>query len=208
MTEPPPLIITAALDEGAFDWFDDLRQAHFPQNRNLVPAHLTLFHALPGDHEPRIAEILKTACAARTPMRLAVRGPWFIGRGVAYRIASPELEALRADLAQAFAPWLTPQDRAPFRRTSPSRTRPTRLRRGRCANGCSWSSSPSTSPPRGCWSGATSAGRGRRWRGWGLVARGEASARASRLASRVWETFHRRLCLRPPIQASSDRGRL
>ncbi|MDO8900337.1 MAG: 2'-5' RNA ligase family protein [Phenylobacterium sp.] len=115
MTEPPPLIITAALDEGAFDWFDDLRQAHFPRNRNLVPAHLTLFHALPGDLEPRIAEILKTACAARTPMRLAVRGPWFIGRGVAYRIASPELEALRADLALAFAPWLTPQDRAPFR---------------------------------------------------------------------------------------------
>jgi 2'-5' RNA ligase len=44
-----------------------------------------------------------------------VRGPWFIGRGVAYRLASPELERLRSDLASAFRAWLTPQDRAPFR---------------------------------------------------------------------------------------------
>ena len=110
-----PLILTAALDPGGFDWFDDLRRAHFPPERNVVPAHLTLFHALPGDEEPLIAETLKAACARRAPMTLAVRGPWFIGRGVAYRIASPELDALRAELAQAFAPWLTPQDRTPFR---------------------------------------------------------------------------------------------
>lgn len=115
MNRPPPLIVTAALDEGAFAWFDDLRRAHFPAPRNVVPAHLTLFHALPGDQEPLIAETLKAACARREPMVMAVRGPWFIGRGVAYRIASAELEALRAELAQAFAPWLTPQDRAPFR---------------------------------------------------------------------------------------------
>lgn len=114
MSSPSPLIVTAALDEGAFDWFQDLRQTHFPKARNVVPAHLTLFHALPGDQEPFVAETLKAACARRTPMALAVRGPWFIGRGVAYRIASAELEALRAELAQAFGPWLTPQDRAPF----------------------------------------------------------------------------------------------
>jgi 2'-5' RNA ligase len=115
MPQTAPLIVTAALDEGGFAWFDDLRRAHFPAHRNVVPAHLTLFHALPGEEEPRIAEVVKDACARRGPMRLEVRGPWFIGRGVAYRIAAPELEALRAELAQAFAPWLTPQDRAAFR---------------------------------------------------------------------------------------------
>lgn len=115
MTPSPPLIITAALDAGAFDWFQDLRQAHFPAHRNIVPAHLTLFHALPGDQEGVIGEAVKAACAARGPLRLAVRGPWFMGRGVAYRIASADLDALHAELAAAFAPWLTPQDRAPFR---------------------------------------------------------------------------------------------
>ena len=118
-TNPPPgaapLILTAALETSAFDWFQDLRQAHFPPHRNIVPAHLTLFHALPGEEEPRIAEAVRTACAKRAPMTLAVRGPWVIGRGVAYRIASAELEALRGELAQAFAPWLTAQDRAGFR---------------------------------------------------------------------------------------------
>ena len=115
MQTAPPLIVTAALDEGGFAWFDALRQAHFPAHRNRVPAHLTLFHALPGDHEPVIAQTLKAACRRCRPMRLDVRGPWSIGRGVAYRLASPELETLRRDLANDFAPWLTAQDRAPFR---------------------------------------------------------------------------------------------
>jgi len=111
----PPLIVTAALDEASFEWFDALRRAHFPPERNVVPAHLTLFHALPGEHEAAVAEALKQACAGAAPMRLQVTGPWSLGRGVAYRIASPELERLRSDLAERFAPWLTAQDRAPFR---------------------------------------------------------------------------------------------
>ncbi|MBC7167927.1 2'-5' RNA ligase family protein [Phenylobacterium sp.] len=115
MIDHPPLIVTAALDEGAFAWFDDLRRSHFPKGRNQVPAHLTLFHALPGAEETAVAEVLKAAAGRRAPMRLEVRGPWFLGRGVAYRIASPELEDLRAELAAAFSGWLTPQDRAPFR---------------------------------------------------------------------------------------------
>jgi 2'-5' RNA ligase len=110
-----PLIVTAALDEDGFAWFEDLRQAHFPPGRNQVPAHLTLFHALPGDHEPTVLQTLAGACRDRGPMRLDVRGPWSIGRGVAYRLASPDLEQLRSEMAHAFTAWLTPQDRAPFR---------------------------------------------------------------------------------------------
>lgn len=48
MSEHAPLIVTAALDDGAFDWFEDLRQAHFPRHRNQVPAHLTLFTRFPA----------------------------------------------------------------------------------------------------------------------------------------------------------------
>lgn len=115
MIDHRPFVVTAALDDGAFAWFDDLRRAHFPPGRNQVPAHLTLFHALPGGEEAAIGEALKAAAAPRAPMRLEVRGPWFLGRGVAYRIGSAELEELRAELAAAFSPWLTAPDRAPFR---------------------------------------------------------------------------------------------
>ena len=115
MSNAAPLILTAALDEGAFAWFDDLRRTHFPPHRNRVPAHLTLFHALPGDEEPAIAAWVKAACQRRAPMKLDVRGPWSIGRGVAYRLASAELDDFRQELVNAFRPWLTAQDQAPFR---------------------------------------------------------------------------------------------
>ena len=115
MTELPPLIVTAALDEGAFAWFDDLRQSHFPRHRNKVPAHVTLFHALPGEHQSKVVQTLKAACQRRRPLPIDVRSPWSLGRGVAYRLASPDLEALRQELALAFSPWLTRQDQAPYR---------------------------------------------------------------------------------------------
>ena len=115
MSEHPPLIVTAALDEGAFAWFEDLRQSHFPRHRNQVPAHLTLFHALPGEHERAVAQALKAACQMRRPLQMDVRSPWSLGRGVAYRLASSDLEHVHRELAEAFAPWLTRQDQAPFR---------------------------------------------------------------------------------------------
>lgn len=115
MSQAAPIIVTAALDEAAFDWFDHLRRMHFPPERNLVPAHLTLFHALPGEREAWIGETLKAAAREARAMNLSVRGPWSLGRGVAYRIASPELEAFRTGLREIFAPYLTRQDAAPFR---------------------------------------------------------------------------------------------
>ena len=115
MSDPSPIIITVALDEGAFAWFEDLRQTHFPTDRNQVPAHLTLFHALPGDFEHEIAQALEARCQRQAPMTLSVTGPWFMGRGVAYRLQSPALNAVRSELAATFSDWLTRQDQAPFR---------------------------------------------------------------------------------------------
>jgi 2'-5' RNA ligase len=115
MSDLPPLIVTAALDEGAFAWFDDLRQSHFPRHRNKVPAHLTLFHALPGEHEFEVIQTLKAACQTRCPISLDVRSPWSLGRGVAYRLVSPDLELLRKELGEKFSPWLTRQDQAAYR---------------------------------------------------------------------------------------------
>jgi 2'-5' RNA ligase len=115
MQDPPPIIITAALNETAFAFFDGLRRAHFPAHRNHIPAHLTLFHALPGRHEPTIMAVLRSQCQKRGPIPMLVARPWSLGQGVAYRISSPGLEDLRKDAVGTFAPWLTAQDRARFR---------------------------------------------------------------------------------------------
>jgi 2'-5' RNA ligase len=110
-----PLILTLALDANSTARFEALRREHFPPDRNLVPAHLTLFHHLPGDRLADIGAEIATACRERAPFPADVTGLRSLGRGVAYAVESAGLAALRARLARIWAPWLTPQDRQPFR---------------------------------------------------------------------------------------------
>ena len=110
-----PIIVTALFGAEDQAWFDDLRRAHFPPERNHLAAHLTMFHHLP----PSLAEELKRRLAEETrgvrAPEARLMAPYSLGRGVAYRIDSPELAAVRARLAEAFAGLLTPQVQAGWR---------------------------------------------------------------------------------------------
>lgn len=110
-TEPVPLILTLEMDEFSQERFDRLRRAHFPAGRNLVPAHLTLFHHLPGDREREVIADIEQACRRQGPVTLMARGLISLGRGVAFDLASPGLEAVRRRLAEEWWPWLGAQDR-------------------------------------------------------------------------------------------------
>lgn len=112
---PRPLILTLALDAASFERFDGLRRAHFPAALNKVPAHVTLFHQLPGEFEAEIAHALRAVAAGQPPFAVRVTGLRNMGRGVAYQLASSELDALRRRLAEPWRPWLTPQDAQGFR---------------------------------------------------------------------------------------------
>ena len=109
-----PLILSLGFDEASFERFDGLRRAHFPAALNKIPAHLTLFHHLPGD---RIAEVADAAAEAtrRPAFAVGVSGLRKLGRGVALSIDSPDLVEVRKQLATRFADVLTPQDRQGFR---------------------------------------------------------------------------------------------
>ncbi|SFU32516.1 2'-5' RNA ligase [Methylobacterium sp. 174MFSha1.1] len=111
----PPLILTLELDEAAFAEFDGQRRRYFPPALNKIPAHVTLFHHLPGEEERGIVETLAAEVRAQAPLPVAVASLRFIGRGVAYGLDSPRLSALRGRLAATFEPWLTPQDRQGYR---------------------------------------------------------------------------------------------
>ena len=102
--------MTLLLGEEAQERFDRLRAAHFPPERNFLAAHVTLFHALPGEREDAVRADLGAA-ARRAPFAVDVTGVRFLGRGVAYELSSPEVDELRGALARTWAPWLTPQDR-------------------------------------------------------------------------------------------------
>jgi 2'-5' RNA ligase len=110
-TAGEPLILTLAMDDASQERFDRLREAHFPPERNYLRAHLTLFHKLPGEQRPKIVSGLEEICRESEPMVLRATGLRFLGKGVAYNLVSPELEALRRALAEHWAPWLGPQDR-------------------------------------------------------------------------------------------------
>jgi 2'-5' RNA ligase len=107
---PAPLIVTLLLDDEAQGRFDRLRAAHFPAQRNHLQAHVTLFHALPGEHLADVSRELAEV-AHREPFDVAVTGVRFLGGGVAIDLDAPELTALRRGLAGAFDAWLTRQDR-------------------------------------------------------------------------------------------------
>jgi len=109
-----PIIVTATFGDGDNGWLQGLRAAHYPPERNRVPAHLTLFHQLPPSLERELATRLARAAAAPAP-RATIEGIMDLGEGTALRVESEELHAMRADLAEALHGLLMPQDQAPWR---------------------------------------------------------------------------------------------
>ncbi len=110
-----PLILTLRMDDLSQQGFDRRREEHFPKERNFIPAHLTLFHKLPGDREGEISQTLNDLCRQQTPFPLTATGLIFMGRGVGYRLESPALHDVRGRLADEWWPWLGAQDRKGFR---------------------------------------------------------------------------------------------
>lgn len=94
-----------------FTWAEGLRRAYYPPDRNQVSAHVTLFHHLPPSALTEVAGRLKALCRGRAP------AAWLgdvltFDQGVAYRIDSPDLAAMRDELADGLRGLLTPQDQA------------------------------------------------------------------------------------------------
>lgn len=103
------LIVTAELGAADFAWLDRQRRAYFPPERNQLRAHLTMFHALPPSAEIEARQLLARLVEAPGP-RASIAGLMNLGRGVAYRIVSDELDAIRAEIADHFHGSLSAQD--------------------------------------------------------------------------------------------------
>lgn len=105
-----PLIVTAQMGKADQAWADAMRQAHFPPERNFLPAHITLFHHLPPQHEGEIRHRLALAARENAPPEATLKALMPLGRGVAFEVQSPELLAIRLDLVADFHGLLVPQD--------------------------------------------------------------------------------------------------
>ncbi|KKC24692.1 2'-5' RNA ligase family protein [Sphingomonas sp. SRS2] len=110
-----PIIVTALLGSEDFAWADALRRAHFPAERNQLPAHLTLFHHLPPSALDALKRLLIAEARMAMPPAARITRLISLGQGVALGVESPGLMAIRTQIAEAMQGLLTPQDQAACR---------------------------------------------------------------------------------------------
>ena len=108
------LILTVELAAADLACLDGLRRHHYPAERNRLPAHLTMFHALPPSLEEEARHRLARAASASAP-RAMVAGLMDLGGGVAFRIVSDDLDRIREELAEGFHGMLGAQDQGGWR---------------------------------------------------------------------------------------------
>ena len=113
--EMVPYLVTLGMDPETFARLDGLRRRYFPAERNLVPAHVSLFHHLPGVEGEAIAAALGEVAASTGPIPLRFGSLKKMGRGVMATVGAPELSRVHGELTRRFDRWLTPQDRQPYR---------------------------------------------------------------------------------------------
>jgi hypothetical protein len=109
-----PIIVTALFGASDFATLDALRRAHFPPGRNVLRAHLTMFHHLPPSVERELIGLLHDEARGNAPQG-RIASLINLGNGVAFSVDSLELEDIRARIADRFAPMLMPQDRNAWR---------------------------------------------------------------------------------------------
>jgi hypothetical protein len=108
------LIITAEIAPRDLAWLDQLRCQHYPAARNRVPAHLSMFHALPPSAESEVRSRL-ARFASEPPPRARIEGLIDLGGGVAFRVASDDLDGIRRELSKDFHGLLGAQDEGGWR---------------------------------------------------------------------------------------------
>ena len=104
-----PLILTLALEDYAFQFFNALRKIYYPAHLNKTDAHLTLFRLLPN--EESIIEKVALIAAQQSVITLQVKEPLRTSTGVAYTIESESLMQLHSKFQHDWEPFLIPQDR-------------------------------------------------------------------------------------------------
>ena len=108
------LIVTADFAADDFAWLEGLRRAHYPLELNRVPVHLTMFRALPPSASEEAKRQLALQAANPAP-RAMIAGLMDLGGGVAFRVTSDDLDAIRDELAEHFHGLLGAQDAGGWR---------------------------------------------------------------------------------------------
>ena len=104
-----PLVATFMISSAEQRYFNQLRQQHFPAERNYLEAHLTLFNALPDESwiVEDLAELMKT----QQPFDVTAQAVMSLGNGTAFKITSSVMPSIHQKLQKKWFEFLTNQDR-------------------------------------------------------------------------------------------------
>jgi len=105
-----PLIVTAELPAALQAMADGLRRAYYPAERNKVPAHVTLFHALPPFVEGEARSVLAALAADTPPPEALLAAVMDLCTRTALRIESSAMLDLHGLMAERFHGLLSRQD--------------------------------------------------------------------------------------------------
>ena len=113
--EASSYILTLQTTEELHISVNNLRQRYFPRKLNKIPAHLTLFHALPGS---KLESIRKDPCevaGSQTSFSLSTGNVKRLKRGVAiFANGTQSAEKLHGRLRDMWLDWLSEQDGGGF----------------------------------------------------------------------------------------------
>lgn len=105
-----PFIVTAALPAGIQSWADTLRREHYPEERNHLHAHVTMFHSFAPSLFDELKDFLPQVAREFAPPEAQITGVMDLGKGTAIALQSEPLLALRSLIAEHFQGSLTAQD--------------------------------------------------------------------------------------------------
>src|SRR4051794_37850748 len=108
------LIVATEIAQRDFSWIEGLRRAHYPPDRNQVPAHLTIFHALPPSAEAEVRGRIAQIVQRPAPVAI-IAGLMDLGAGVAFRVVSADLDRIRDELSAGLQGLLSAQDAGGWR---------------------------------------------------------------------------------------------
>ncbi|GAA5924165.1 hypothetical protein JCM10213_004509 [Rhodosporidiobolus nylandii] len=111
-------VLTLRLSPSLHDPLNALRSRYFPSHRLKVPAHLTLFHALPHSRLSEILSDLEDVARGTAPFEVTSGQAFLLGKnGVAVSPGKGTAEGaqVHAQLRERWEPFLSKQDAKDFK---------------------------------------------------------------------------------------------
>ena len=103
-------MVTGELPVDIFSWANGLRTEHFPPERNVLKAHITLFHSFAPSLREELPRFLSRMAGEFARPAAEVTGLMDLGGGTALAVRSSSLLAVRELIADHFWDMLTKQD--------------------------------------------------------------------------------------------------